>query len=100
LDRFRSTPLRLDYMGLKKRLGGVPSRPRKITKPAFVELIAPHPATLEECVIEFASCSGAKGLPRNNCSIFVGAAGLCALESAPAPRDWTGLLRAWRETDR
>src|SRR5947209_10736852 len=29
-------PLRLDYMGLKKRLGGVPSR-RKATKPAFVE---------------------------------------------------------------
>ena len=35
-------PLRLDYMGLKKRLGGVPILRRKATKPAFVELIAPH----------------------------------------------------------
>jgi hypothetical protein len=35
-------PLRLDYMGLKKRLGGIPIRRRKATKPAFVELIAPH----------------------------------------------------------
>ena len=34
-------PLRLDYMGLKKRLGGVPIVRRKATKPAFVELIAP-----------------------------------------------------------
>ncbi len=43
-------PLRLDYMGLKKRLGGV-SRPRgKVPKPAFVELIAPHAALLPECV--------------------------------------------------
>jgi hypothetical protein len=48
-------PLRLDYMGLKKRLGGV-SRPRgKGRKPAFVELIAPHAALLPECVIEFES---------------------------------------------
>ena len=37
-------PLRLDYMGLKKRLGGVPQLRRKVTKPAFVELISP-PAT-------------------------------------------------------
>jgi transposase len=35
-------PLRLDYTGLKKRLGGVPILRRKATKPAFVELIA-HP---------------------------------------------------------
>ena len=53
-------PLRLDYMGLKKRLGGLPARQRKATKPAFVELIAPHPATLEECVIEFESSRGAR----------------------------------------
>ena len=51
-------PLRLDYMGLKKRLGGVPSRRRKAAKPAFVELIAPRPATLEDCVIEFESVAG------------------------------------------
>ena len=42
-------PLRLDYTGLKKRLGGVPILRRKATKPTFVELIAPQ----EECVIEF-----------------------------------------------
>ena len=46
-------PLRLDYMGLKKRLGGVPTRRRKASKPTFVELIAPHAAPLAECVIEF-----------------------------------------------
>jgi len=32
-------PLRLDYMGLKKRLGGVPRLGRKATKPVFVELM-------------------------------------------------------------
>src|SRR6476469_8129431 len=47
-------PLRLDYMGLKRRLGGVPIIRRKATKPAFVELIAPQ----EECVIEFESPRG------------------------------------------
>ena len=48
-----ANPLRLDYMGLKKRLGGVPSRRRKAPRPAFVELVAPHPAALEDCIIEF-----------------------------------------------
>ena len=33
-------PLRLDYMGLKKRLGGVPTLRRKASKPTFVELTA------------------------------------------------------------
>jgi hypothetical protein len=33
-------PLRLDYTGLKKRLGGFSQRRRKVRKPAFVELIA------------------------------------------------------------
>ena len=37
--------LRLDYAGLKKRLGGVSHRRRKVGKPAFVELIAPPSAT-------------------------------------------------------
>src|SRR5438128_2754036 len=46
-------PLRLDYMGLKKRLGEPSNHRRKAPRPAFVELIAPHPATLEECVVEF-----------------------------------------------
>jgi len=39
-------------MGLKKRLGGVPRLRRKASQPAFVELIAPHAATLGECVID------------------------------------------------
>ena len=76
-------PLRLDYMGLKKRLGGVPIR-RKTTKPAFVELIAPHPTTLQECVIEFESSSGGK---------------MRVQWKAAAPPDWASLLRAWRESE-
>ena len=76
-------PLRLDYMGLKKRLGGVPGLRRKATRPAFVELIAPHPATLEGCVIEFESASGGK---------------MRIQWKASAPPDWASLLRAWRET--
>ena len=45
-------PLRLDYTGLKKRLGGVSHRRRKVRKSAFVELIAPPSAMLRECLIE------------------------------------------------
>src|SRR4051794_24168589 len=52
-------PLRLDYTRLKERLGGSPTFRRKVTrkatKPAFVELVAPSRAQLEECVIEFES---------------------------------------------
>jgi hypothetical protein len=78
-------PLRLDYMGLKKRLGGV-SRPRgKTRKPAFVELIAPHAALLPECVIEFESLRGSK---------------VRIQWKASAPPDWMSLLRAWREAER
>ena len=73
-------PLRLDYMGLKKRLGGVPMLRRKATKPAFVELIAPQ----EECVIEFEAPSGNK---------------MRVQWKASTPRDWLSLLRAWRETE-
>lgn len=47
-------------MRLKKRLGGVPGPRQKSVKPAFVELIAPHPAALEECVIEFESAGQSK----------------------------------------
>ena len=53
-------PLRLDYMGLKKRLGDIPTLRRKATKPAFVELTAPHAAPLEECAIDFECPSGRK----------------------------------------
>jgi hypothetical protein len=77
-------PLRLDYMGLKRRLGGVTSRRRKAAKPAFVELITPHPATLEDCVIEFESAGGGK---------------MRIHWKAAAPPDWACLLRAWRDTE-
>jgi hypothetical protein len=77
-------PLRLDYMGLKKRLDGTPSLRRRATKPAFVELIAPRSATLEECWIEFESSSGGK---------------MRIQWKASAPPDWASLLRAWRETE-
>ena len=77
-------PLRLDYMRLKKRLGGVPRLRRKATKPAFVELIAPHPPTLEECIIE---CESSRG-------------GRIRIQwKASAPPDWASLLRAWREME-
>ena len=77
-------PLRLDYMGLKKRLGEPSSHRRKIPRAAFVELITPHPAVLEECVIEFESSSGGK---------------MRIQWKASTPPDWTSLLRAWRETE-
>src|ERR1700679_2441931 len=77
-------PLRLDYMGLKKRLGEPFSRQRRVRKSAFVELIAPDPATVEECVIEFESSRGAK---------------MRVQWKATAPPDWASLLRAWREAE-
>jgi hypothetical protein len=78
-------PLRLDYVGLKKRLGGVPRLRQKASKPAFVELIAPQAATLKECVIEFESLRGGKVRIQ--------------WKAAAAP-DWTSLLRAWRDAER
>lgn len=77
-------PLRLDYTRLKERLGGVPGPRRKSPKPAFVELITPPPATMEEFVIEFESARRAK---------------LRIQWKAAAPLDWSHLLRAWRETE-
>jgi hypothetical protein len=76
-------PLRLDYTRLKSRLGGSPTFRRKATKPAFVELVAPSRAQLEECVIEFESSGGSK---------------MRIQWKAATPPDWTTLLRAWRET--
>ena len=76
-------PLRLDYMGLKKRLGEPSSHRRKTSRAAFVELITPPPA-VEECVIEFESSRGAK---------------MRIQWKASAPPDWASLLRAWRETE-
>jgi hypothetical protein len=77
-------PLRLDYMQLKKRLGGVPSPRRKTTKPAFVELVAPSPGKVDEWVIEVESSRGAK---------------MRIQWKATVPADWASLLRAWREVD-
>ncbi len=73
-------PLRLDYTRLKQRLNGLASRPRKPTKPAFVELIGSGAATLPECVIEFESASGSK---------------MRIQWKAAGPPDWASLLRAW-----
>jgi hypothetical protein len=76
-------PLRLDYTRLKQRLGGMPSQPRKQNKAAFVELIGDGAAVLPECVIEFELPAGGK---------------MRIQWKAAVTPDWTGLLRAWRET--
>jgi hypothetical protein len=79
-------PLRLDYVGLKRRLEGVAKvkKKKKIASPGFVELIAAHPAAAE-CLIEFESKSGAKMRVQ--------------WKGSGAP-DWGSLLRAWREAER
>jgi hypothetical protein len=78
-------PLRLDYVGLKRRLEGVSKleKKKKVASPGFVELIA-HPAAAE-CVIEFESKSGGKMRIQ--------------WKGSGAP-DWWSLLRAWREAER
>jgi hypothetical protein len=78
-------PLRLDYVQLKKRLGGVPSLRKKATKPAFVELVSAHQATMSECVVEFESSMGGK---------------MRIQWKGSAAPDWASLLRAWREAER
>jgi hypothetical protein len=74
--------LRLDYMGLKKRLNGMPSGRHSASKTAFVELVTQPSTVLPECVIEFESASGGK---------------MRIQWKAAAPPDWASLLRAWRE---
>jgi hypothetical protein len=78
-------PLRLDYVGLKRRLEGVTKLEKKKKKasPRFVELIAAHPA-VAECLIEFESKSGSKMRIH--------------WKGSGAP-DWSSLLRAWREAE-
>ncbi len=82
-------PLRLDYVGLKKRLVGASHTASKAarasnSKTAFVELPAPRVTLIEEGMLEFESARGDKmRIP------------LRATEN----RDWTKLLRAWRETE-
>ena len=76
--------LRLDYMGLKKRLGEVAGRQPGKSKPVFVELIAPPPAKYEEWLIEFESTRSDKMRIH------------WPVRTAP---DWTALLRAWRDAE-
>ena len=81
--------LRLDYMGLKRRLAGsLRPPPRKTTATtAFMELIPsppPPPAQIAECQIEFESLRGGKMRIQ--------------WKSSTEP-DWTRLLRAWREAE-
>jgi hypothetical protein len=78
-------PLGLDYMGLKRRLEGVPVAGKKATAPAFVELIAAHPATAAECVIEFESSVGSK---------------MRIQWKGSSTPDWASLFRGWREAER
>ena len=78
-------PLRLDYYGAEETARrSLHVVRRKATKPAFVELIAPIRAQLEECVIEFESSGGSK---------------MRIQWKATAPPDWTSLLRAWRDAE-
>jgi hypothetical protein len=76
--------LRLDYMGLKKRLGDVPSQRPANSRPVFVELIGPPVGKPEECLIEFESTRGDK---------------MRIHWPARIAPDWTALLRAWRGTE-
>jgi len=80
-------PLRLDYVGLKRRLAGVVAvgEKKKAASPGFVELIAAQPGPGSECVIEFESGSGGKMRIQ--------------WKGSGAP-DWESLLRTWRETER
>ena len=77
--------LRLDYAGLRRRLGGGIGRRRQKAKPAFVELVAATPSPAQECVIEFESSAGNK---------------MRIQWKTPSPPDWTNLLRAWRDAER
>ena len=77
-------PLRLDYMGLKRRLGGVAALRRKASKPTFVELTAPPVVPLAEYAIDLEYPSGRK---------------MRIQWKASAPPDWVSLLRAWREME-
>jgi hypothetical protein len=79
-------PLRLDYTGLKRRLGGdtEAAEKEKARTPGFVELVAPHGAAGAEWVIEIESQSGGKMRIQ--------------WKGSGAP-DWGSLLRAWREAE-
>ena len=80
-------PLRLDYMGLKRRLAEISgvSEKKKARTPGFVELVAPFAAAGAECVIEFESQSGGK---------------MRIQWKGSSTPDWASLLRAWRDAER
>ena len=76
-------PLPLDYVGLKKRLGGIHTTRQRPTKgAAFIELTAPQATGQHECAIDFEGLSGRK---------------MRIQWKSSAPPDWISLLRAWRE---
>ena len=77
-------PLRLDYMGLKRRLGGVPALRHKARKPTFVELTAPPVVPFAEYAIDLKCPSGRK---------------MRIQWKASVPPDWVSLLRAWPEME-
>jgi hypothetical protein len=72
--------LRLDYMGLKKRLNGMGNRPPDASRTTFLELMT-SPSAAPESVIEFESAAGKMRIQWK----------------AAVPPDWSSLLRAWRE---
>ncbi len=80
-------PLRLDYMGLKRRMGQVvPAVRVRKTPPktaGFIELLVPE-AYRETCVVELESARGGK---------------MRVHLQAGTTLDWTGLLRAWRDAE-
>jgi hypothetical protein len=77
--------LRLEYVGLKKRLGGIPTRQNRTAGEAeFVELTAPQATPQHECAIEFECPKGRK---------------MRIQWKASAPPDWISLLRAWRKME-
>ena len=78
--------LHLDAGKLKRLLVAADSSQRKRQRQAaFVELVAPAPVGDPGCVIELETSSGSK---------------MRIHWKTAAPPDWTGLLRAWRETER
>jgi hypothetical protein len=84
-------PLRLDYVGLKRRMGRTAPTVRmpksERAKPtSFVEWVAPVLAgsRVDTCVIEFESARGGK---------------MRIHWPAQMPPDWPSLLRTWRELE-
>lgn len=71
--------LRLDYMGLKKRMAAS-SQSACPVPPAFVELLAPASSGPTECVVEWESARGRMRVAMKGVT-----------------PDWASLLRAWRE---